>query len=254
MRNACMLSHERHERAESVTDATSDGGYVDSYVAFMDILGFSKLTEQADGDPEWRSFLAESIRLMRDTLPSEIAHNGFRATQFSDCIVVSAHRLDQSLFTLLNAATMLATNLFDRGLIMRGGIARGNFHHENNMLFGPALIRAHSFDRHGSPPHIALHPDVIDDIEASPYADTFKRMVRPDPWDLTPMLHTLSRFEFYPQEGDVVSQDNAETYSANISQRANDMNSPPDVRAKWRWMQDYWNRSVDVAGVLRRSD
>lgn len=28
-------------------------GYIDSYVAFMDILGFSALTDRADTDPDW---------------------------------------------------------------------------------------------------------------------------------------------------------------------------------------------------------
>lgn len=227
--------------------------YVDSYVAFMDILGFSKLAELADGDAKWRAGLVTAIRSLRTTLPLDMPHNGFRATQFSDCIVISAHRSDQALFTVMNAATMLATNLFDLGIIMRGGIARGNFQHDEELMFGPALIRAHAFDRRGAPPHVAIDDAVIDDIGRSAYAETLRQWVRPDPWDLTPMLHTLHRFEYYPQRGDGRSRDDARNYAAAIGRHASDMRQPADVRAKWRWMQDYWNRTVGLKGVLDRS-
>jgi hypothetical protein len=82
----------------SETDAPGAGdGYIDSYVAFMDILRFSALTDRAV--PDWRKFLTDTIRLLRTRLPARIEHNRFRATQFSDCIVISVQGTDQSLFT-----------------------------------------------------------------------------------------------------------------------------------------------------------
>lgn len=238
----------------SETDAPGAGdGYIDSYVAFMDILGFSALTDRADSDPGWRKFLTDTIRLLRTRLPTQIEQNRFRATQFSDCIVISVQRADQGLFTMLSAAALLASNLFDRGLIMRGGIARGNFHHDDQIMFGPALIRAHAFDQSGTPPHVALHDDVVADISQSEYATVLDHWVRPDPWDLSPMLHTLHRFESYPQAGDLVIPDDAQRYADHISTQASNMDQKPAIRAKWRWMQDYWNRTVAVKGVLKRS-
>ena len=236
-----------------MTTETQESAYVDSYVVFLDILGFSKLTELADADPKWRVGLMDAIHSLRGTLPLEIPYNGFRATQFSDCIVISAKRSDQALFTVMMAANMLATNLFHLGIILRGGMARGNFQHDNQLMFGPALVRAHSFDRRGAPPDVAIDDEIIADIANSEHRMALEQWVRPDPWDLTPMLHTLHRFEFYPQRGDTSSRKDAKLYSAAIGRHASDMRVPADVRAKWRWMQDYWNRTVSVKGILDRS-
>lgn len=231
----------------------AEDAYVDSYVVFMDILGFSALTELADSDPAWRRLLAETIVLLKTRLPEVIDHANFRASQFSDCVVLSARRDDQGLFTILSAAALLASSLFDRGLIMRGGIALGNFHHDGQIMFGPALVRAHAFDQPGSPPHVTVHGDVIADIERSAYAATLRTWVCADPWDLSPMLHTLNRFEAYPQAGDLVIPNDALRYAEFLSQKASDMSTKPGIRAKWRWMQDYWNRTVAVKGILKPS-
>lgn len=62
----------------SETDAPGAGdGYIDSYVAFMDILGFSALTDRADTDPDWRKFLTDVNRR-----PKRTPHRRAKATPF----------------------------------------------------------------------------------------------------------------------------------------------------------------------------
>jgi len=231
-----------------------DSGYRDRYVALLDILGFSDLTEKADGHPNWRAWLRDCISALNSTLPSHIEINGFRFAQFSDTIVMSAYRSPTGLLSIISGCTMLTINMLNRGILLRGGIAAGNFHHDERMMFGPALIRAYSHDTRGAPPHIAIDPAVLEDMKPGLLNPTFLAWVRQDPWDLSPILHTLLRFENYdgvPLEGGEALDREAFGLARNIQAQASNLSHAPAVRAKWRWQQDYWNRTVAEKGILQ---
>lgn len=233
-----------------------DSGYRDRYVAFLDILGFSELTQKADGHPNWRAYLRDCIDALGRTLPSQVELSGFRFVQFSDAIVLSADRNFAGLAAVINGCTMLFINMLNRGILLRGGIAAGNFHHDDRMMFGPALIRAHAYDQRGAPPHVVLDAAVLEDMKPSLLNPSALDYVTYDPWDLTPMLHTLKQYGDYdgiPKPGLVVLEGNSVGLARTINAHATDMSQPPAVRAKWRWMEDYWNRSVATKGLLARS-
>lgn len=230
-----------------------DSGYRDRYVALLDILGFSELTQRAAGHPNWRAWLRDCINALNTTLPPHIEANGFRFAQFSDTIVMSAYRGPAGLLAIIQGCTMLTTNMLNRGILLRGGIAAGYFHHDDRMMFGPALISAHSHDKRGAPPHIVLDPSVLEDMKPSLLNTSFLGWVSNDPWDLSPMLHTLWRYEAYdgiPKIGGEVLDQEGFKLARMIQAQAVDMTHEPAVRAKWRWLQDYWNRSVTPKGVL----
>jgi hypothetical protein len=236
---------------------TADPHYSDHYVAFLDILGFSELTRLADQDPTWRAFLRGSIKTLNETMPRQIERTGFRFTQFSDSIVMSAAMTSEGLSIVVQGCQMLAHNLLTRGVLLRGGIAAGKLHHDDQMLFGAGLIDAYEFERRGGPPHIALSGPVATALDPQQLPKGAPSLVVDDPWDLTPMLHTLAEFELYdgvPRVGGVILDRQAVHLAAMIDQRATDMSLPPAVRAKWRWQQDYWNRSISTVGLLARSE
>lgn len=236
---------------------SNDPEYADRYVAFLDILGFSDLTKKAHKDLNWRSFLRKLIIELRDTFPAAVAHSNFRFVNFSDSIVMSARMNRDGLGVIIRSATIVMSNMLSRGILLRGGIAGGNLHHDDQLMFGPALLDAYEFEKRGGPPHISLHEQVVAAMQPGLWDISILDHVVPDPWDLTPMLHTLYEFEHYdgiPREGAMVLDMQAVQLAAGISARANDMNEPPAVRAKWRWMQDYWNRSVATKGILQRAE
>lgn len=237
--------------------AFADADYRNSYVAFLDILGFSDLTQKTDVRPEWRSYLRASIEALNQTLPGQIEHSGFRFVQFSDSIVLSAARTPEGLLSIIQGCLMLVNNMLGRNILLRGGIAAGNFHHDDKMMFGPALIRAYAHDKAGAPPHIALDPDVMRDMEPNLLHGSFQQFVTTDPWDLSPMLDTLYELAVYdgvPHPGQVVWDGLAVDRAQQIHVLAHDMTALPAVRAKWRWMQDYWNETVGKRGLLVRSE
>lgn len=227
--------------------------YRDRYVAFLDILGFSELTKKADKHHNWRSYLRNSISALRNALPPRSDDNQFRFVQFSDSIVISALRSPGGLSNVLYGTTTLVRRMLDHGILLRGGIAAGNFHHDDNMMFGPALVRAYAFEQHGAPPHIGLHEDVIEDMKPIGDGADWTSFIAKDPWDQTPMLHTFQDFGSYAGYSNPAGYQ-IDLVAANLAQRieqhAKDMSYPPAVRAKWKWLQDYYNQTIAPWNIL----
>jgi len=227
--------------------------YRDRYVAFLDILGFSDLTVKADQHPNWRSYLINCISALKNALPTRADANQFRFVQFSDSIVISALRSPGGLSNVIYAATTLVRKMLDLNILLRGGIAAGNFHHDDNMMFGPALVRAYEFEKRGAPPHVGLHTAVIEDMKPIGLNADWTGFIALDPWDQTPMLHTFQDFGCYNGisdptgfQVDIVAAQLAE----RIERHAKDMSAAPAVRAKWKWLQDYYNQTVAPADIL----
>lgn len=225
--------------------------YSERSVAFLDVLGFSSLVRAADKDLPSREVIRSIIRTLRETVASN-PHYGVMFTQFSDCIVISAPRNPSAMFFVCQAVRLLSLNLLSQGYLLRGGIATGNLSHTDEGLFGTGLLEAYRSDRSGAPPRVTLDDQFVEDaqdalLKQDPHA------IRQDPYDGTWTLHILRDFELYtpePVAGKVVLDGAAGTIAARITHMSNDMTLPADVRAKWRWLREYWNQSVGVRGVL----
>jgi hypothetical protein len=232
----------------------ADGEYENRVVAFLDILGFSALASQAD-DAELRDRIVGGLTIMRSSLPTRTLQPGdldFRSTQFSDCIVISARALSPfSVELILIAVATLATSLLEHGLLLRGGVAIGNMIHADEMLFGPALIAAHGMDRTGAPPRIGLTDDVVRLTGAQ--LSTMKALVRIDPYDLEPTLDHLAQYRMHGGGtgiGPLVTAGEAERIAKLIAAECYSGEHVPAVRAKWLWLERYWNEAVGVLGIL----
>jgi hypothetical protein len=229
----------------------------DSYhlrvVAFADILGFSAMVKRAD-DQFWRDAIERVVAMMRDTVkPSKMLADQ-RVTQFSDCVVISANAAYESSLVLVTVGMVtLADALLQQGVLIRGGIAVGNLVHTDERLFGEGLLLAYRKDESGSPPRIAVDPSVEPFINAAPHFPV-ERLFIEDSYDLTTMLDTLYRYRTYhPGELSDSSErleNVAEKIIPTIVQNCWNIEHPPSVRAKWRWMARYWDQAVSELGVL----
>lgn len=231
----------------------AESEYERRVVAFLDILGFSKLVENADA-PEWRSAIEGVVKTMRETLAPNPEMADLRFTQFSDCIVVSARANSLwGLYGVLSGSILLCDNLLQRQVLLRGGIAVGNLIHTEDVLFGPGLLKAYEKDSAGSPPRVSLDESVTSEIASQHPEWGFGSYIRVDPYDLRPMLHTLKKYELYtgvPAPGVEVLDKNAKYVAAAIANQCYAVGHSPAVRAKWLWLERYWNETVSVRGVL----
>jgi len=133
-------------------------GYEDRLVAYMDILGWEdatnrlapeKLVEALDLiHEEPRSFNeAERERLIEfGKQPGVRINQGYlkiHAAAFSDNIAVSQ---PSSLGTTIFSIRRICLRLLQLGFLTRGAVSVGQLYHEDNMIFGPALNRAHAIE------------------------------------------------------------------------------------------------------------
>lgn len=227
------------------------GDYQRRVVAFLDILGFSRLVEMAD-DPKLRTAIEGVLETLRSTLAPNEAHS-LRLTQFSDCIVISAPVEPYGVNLVMHGSTILAGNLLNQTVLLRGGIAVGNLIHTDEVLFGPGLLRAYGKDTSGGPPRISIDQTLKDEVASWHNDFGLEALMRTDTYDLTTMLHTLYSYEIYtpePEIGKVVLDRNAIYLAEQIASQCYRVDHPPSVRAKWLWLERYWNEAVSTKGIL----
>jgi hypothetical protein len=64
----------------------------------------------------------------------------FQAQSFSDSIVFSMET-SKNVGFLTTSISDLAIRLLQGGLLIRGAIAKGNLHHKDDVIFGPAFLK-----------------------------------------------------------------------------------------------------------------
>lgn len=151
--------------------------YENSYCAFIDILGFSEFikntpTPQAIIDAlnkvksvagyEHPMHAPRPALAIKSISGSELKMN---VSYFSDSIALSVPENEPWALTLILSWGLYITTelLTNHNLLVRGGIAKGRLYHKDNIVFGPALVRAHQLEVNANYPRIILDKGIIED-------------------------------------------------------------------------------------------
>ena len=127
-------------------------------VLFIDLLGVRQLNRS----PDRRKHLVALERAVagsyRDYLRPDAT---LPASFFSDTLVVAApvEALGsdaRAIDKLLLRAASLHVNLMAEGFFLRGGLALGEFHIHDGLIFGPALVHAAELEH-----DVAVHPRIV---------------------------------------------------------------------------------------------
>jgi hypothetical protein len=122
---------------------SSDAEYGERYCAFVDILGFRGLIDGLGKG-------ALSVKELRDLLTTIHKPDGlstqywptdFRTQSISDAVAISASVTREGLIEILRALENLTLRLLDKGYFIRGGLVKGRLFHDENVVFGEALVR-----------------------------------------------------------------------------------------------------------------
>jgi len=141
--------------------------YEDRLVAFLDMLGFSRMV--LDGKDDDVEFLLNLIPDMMRTHQGNVLRDDLQVTIVSDSIILSVKATpDDILKDLFNMCVIIGRiqhELALNGYYMRGGISVGKMVHDsgNNLIVGPAYIRAYLLESEKSiVPRVIIGKEVID--------------------------------------------------------------------------------------------
>ena len=145
--------------------------YEERLCLFLDVLGFSALVRNEECSAVHgviRKIKAE-LRSSKDYM-TMIGEEPI-ATTFSDCIVLSlkVNNADvESAANLLVTATvkMLQDTYLNQKISLRGGMAYGKLYHQNDGVFGPAMIKAYELEsQYADWPRVIFDRSVIEHFQ-----------------------------------------------------------------------------------------
>ncbi|WP_159478370.1 hypothetical protein [Chryseobacterium sp. 18068] len=126
--------------------------YENRICCFIDILGFKQhINETINVAGEDNSEKINSIKNIIDLSKSLTNDHGFSDTKvityFSDSIVISYEFSEPSqLYHTLNDLLFVSFELANKGYLIRGGVSIGKLIHTNELIFGPALVKAYELE------------------------------------------------------------------------------------------------------------
>ncbi|MCF9004244.1 hypothetical protein [Pseudomonas syringae] len=129
---------------------------------FLDFLGFSEKVKATEKNAERLIDLVDALKDAAETANIGSAPD-FQATQFSDCLVISyKFESPDALFDIVNKLSLIVVSLASRGYLIRGGLTYGWLLHTDEIVVGPAMIRAHSLEsKVAKAPRVILDPEIF---------------------------------------------------------------------------------------------
>jgi hypothetical protein len=123
----------------------ADVHYTERYCAFIDILGFRGLIEDAEkGKPSEIYKVLSAVHTRRQAIRQQEAD--LKSQSISDGVALSAAKHAAGLDAVCTAAEELSRTLLRAGYFARGAIAKGLLYHDSNMVFGPAFLEAYRLE------------------------------------------------------------------------------------------------------------
>lgn len=143
------------------SDLTRPIIYDERLVVFFDVLGWKSHVKDAGSDPVKIGQLALIPKLLKSSTILQAAGSGeARITSFSDCCVISIPYKKEELAQVIYGLSNVFVGAAISGFLLRAGVTIGDIHHQNDIVFGPALNTAHSLESNGKFPRIILDPSI----------------------------------------------------------------------------------------------
>lgn len=143
--------------------------YRERVVAFVDILGFSRMVESVDPLDDADRIL-DSLEAALDEgvmgtweYRQEQDEGQFTIRMFSDCIVVSGDPTYDGCLTVIGRLANVQKAMIRRGLLLRGAVTTGRHYESSRLLFSEGLVRAYRLEVDA-----ARYPRIIVDAPVVP--------------------------------------------------------------------------------------
>jgi hypothetical protein len=231
----------------------TDGIYPERLCAFIDILGFRGLVARLGKD----SGAVESLRtVLREVHKPKIpgladpASVDYRTQSISDAVAISTEPTPQGLMMLIGSLNQLTFSLLMQGYFVRGAIVRGSLYHDDEMIFGEALVRAYDLETSVVKfPRIMAHTQVLNSLQPGVPAESCKGNFRQSE-DGPMYLHVLSRMNYDLEvmadraDKDPTTDQKYNDIKDKLYRRYLDAIDNPAHFEKVKWFVRYWNETL----------
>lgn len=223
--------------------------YKNCFVAFIDIMGFSKFVKSGTSDEVYK-LLSAFVRRPNETI--SVSPINTRISVFSDSVIISVpiettdkYAVRDLFSNFLNYINVLQwiylTHTDFEPLPVRGGIAKGNFFtDEKTMLFGEALVHAYETEsKLACYPRIVVSADI--DYNELEEVNTRQQILRKD---FDGLLHcnylrTLLNFDINKQSVYICNV--LKNHRNYIVKNLHGSMDNPVLYGKYHWIKTYHN-------------
>jgi hypothetical protein len=254
------------------SDQESLPPYQDRYCAFVDILGFRQLIDHLSAVSaqfgSLRSLLAR-VHGAKSGNPNALGSD-FRAQSISDAVAISTLPTREGLGDIFRALELLAVDLLVEGYFIRGAIVRAPLYHDDQMVFGKALVQAYGLESEVVKyPRIMVAREVREDLirfsatSKTPAAFPSAKCLRQSadgPMYLDVLDPVVSLFKKSEHPFETLSLDEKTTHKKflgirdRIQQRYEEAMDSPRHFEKVKWFAQYWNDVIPKTLNLRIRD
>lgn len=133
--------------------------YENSYVAYLDILGFKDLSNNINNASYIYDIYNNLLNVKKDSKLYSFIES-INVSILSDNIIVSCIEEIDNFYEFCRYIIFIQEQLIDKNIYFRGGIVKGELFHNKHMCFGPALVKAYLFEK-----ELSIFPRVIVDEE-----------------------------------------------------------------------------------------
>lgn len=236
--------------------------YQERVCLFIDILGFKSWIDASNGSKTASSstksgsspevtvdFLHRVLSLVSSARAKEMpgasvsVTGSKQASQFSDSLVVS-YQVNEpgAIFSMLYDILLLQVELIQRGVLIRGAVTLGKLFHDEDLVFGPALVEAAELEKLAMYPRVILDKDILTrgsvDMHGAP-DNTLRKLLKQD---LDGMFYLdyfgVSAGEF---DADVAGLAGHLIALRDIVKRMSYLTRNPSIRLKHSWMRQKFN-------------
>jgi hypothetical protein len=157
------MTEDTIDKPDKLKDFERNPAYERRVVVFYDVLGWRAKICRAGSSLEKIGELRRLVLLHSRLLRMPVAFP-VNISTFSDNIVISTAANKEIVPYLLRALAMIQLSTVSRGFLLRGGVAIGDIYHDEEAVFGPALVRAYDLERTvAKVPRIVIDQEVLEE-------------------------------------------------------------------------------------------
>lgn len=217
--------------------------FPDKLVAFLDILGFTKLVLQNETTSlQTINFIDGHVRHILKILQEEYGMK-FSSKLFSDCMCVSCEYSNENIFYILHELAYIQLYFSLEGIFLRGALSRGNHFENARMIFSRGLVKAYELEQNAIYPRIIIDNELVDQIkhDQGSYFPIYVEFKKQDFLLKSPDgQFFIDYLNFLHEEG----SDQIEsliTHKQAILEKVEENRDDPNIVEKYRWLAEYHN-------------